>query len=184
MNSLLYFSSLHDYWPPNTLISLVHNSMDEMEWCEKRAFHLPKMRKMKVSRNIKTKCVTDFYWPLGLRVWRIILVITLGAHKRQTFMLISIKLMWILKLFLHVTGYSNTKESFPICMFVVMASGKYELHTYFFFLQRILTPTQMKNLIFFWIIYVAMSNIHFSGPNNDKMSCQKYTYKSFLQNYY
>ena len=56
---LLYFSSLHDYWNPTTLISLVHNS-GEMEWCEKRAFQFLKMRKMKVSRNIKTKCVTDF----------------------------------------------------------------------------------------------------------------------------
>ena len=56
---LLYFSFFHDYWPPTTLISLIHNS-SEMEWCEKRAFQLLKMRKMKVSRNIKTKCVTDF----------------------------------------------------------------------------------------------------------------------------
>ena len=57
---LLYFSSLHDYWPPTSLISLVHNSLGEMEWCEKRNFQLLKMRKMKVSWNIKTKCVTDF----------------------------------------------------------------------------------------------------------------------------
>ena len=57
---LLYFSSLHDYWPPTTLISLVHNSLGEMEWCEKRAFQLLKIRKMWVSLNIKTKCVTDF----------------------------------------------------------------------------------------------------------------------------
>ena len=57
---LLYFSSFHDNWPPTTLISLVHNSLGEMEWCEKRAFQLLKMRKMKVSRNIEIKCVTDF----------------------------------------------------------------------------------------------------------------------------
>ena len=56
---LLYFSSLHDYWPPTSLISLVHISV-EMEWCEKRTFQLLKMRKMKVSWNIRTKCVTDF----------------------------------------------------------------------------------------------------------------------------
>ena len=94
---LLYFSSFHDYWPPTTLISLIHNS-GEMEWCEKRAFQLLKMRKKKVSRNIKTKCVTDFLLT-DLRVWRIILDITWGAHKRQTFTLISITLMWILKFF-------------------------------------------------------------------------------------
>ena len=68
-----------------------------MEWFEKRAFQLLKMRKMKGSWNIKTKCVTNFYWQLGLRVWRIILLITCWAHKRQNFTLISIKLMGILK---------------------------------------------------------------------------------------
>ena len=57
---LLYFSSLHDYWTPTTLISLVHNSLGEMEWCEKRAFQLLKLRQKKVSWNIKTKCVTEF----------------------------------------------------------------------------------------------------------------------------
>ena len=97
---LFYFSSFHDYWPPTTLFSLVHNS-GEMEWFETRAFQLLKIRKMKVSRNIKTKCVTDFLLT-GLRVWRIILVITWGALKKQTFTLISTKLMWILKFFVYM----------------------------------------------------------------------------------
>ena len=59
-NFLLYFSSLHDYWLPTTLIWLVHTSLGEMEWWEKRALQLLKMRKKEVSWNIKTKCVTDF----------------------------------------------------------------------------------------------------------------------------
>ena len=53
-------------------------------------------------------------------------------------------------------------------MFVAMASRKCELHTYFTFLQRILTPTHMKKFNIFCIIYVAMSNIHFSGLDNVK----------------
>ena len=57
---LLYFSSLHYYWPQTTLISLEHNSLGEIIWCEKRAIQLLKMRKMKVRWNIKTKSVTDF----------------------------------------------------------------------------------------------------------------------------
>ena len=97
MKFFTLFQFLHVYCPPTTLISLVHNSLGEMEWCEKRAFQLLQMRKMKVSPNLITKCVTDFYWLLGLRECRIILVITWWAHKRQTFTLISIKLMWILK---------------------------------------------------------------------------------------
>jgi hypothetical protein len=35
---LLYFWSLPDYWPPTTLISLVHNSLGVMERCEKTCF--------------------------------------------------------------------------------------------------------------------------------------------------
>ena len=30
---LLYFISLHEYWPQTTFISLVHNSLGEMKWC-------------------------------------------------------------------------------------------------------------------------------------------------------
>ena len=53
------FQFLHDYWPPSTLISLAHNSLGEMERCEKRAFQLLKMRKEN-QLYIKTKCVTDY----------------------------------------------------------------------------------------------------------------------------
>ena len=52
--------------------------------------------KKKISWNIKTKCVTGFLLT-SLRVWTIILVISRWGHKRQTFTLISIKIMrnWI-----------------------------------------------------------------------------------------
>ena len=80
--------------------------------------------------------------------------------------------------FLHVTGYSNTKQSFPSCMFFVMASGKCELHTHFPFLQRILTSTLMKKFNIFCIIYVAISNIHFSGLDNVKMTCITHKFPS------
>jgi hypothetical protein len=56
----LYFSSLHDYWPPSTWNYLVHSSWGETERCEKRAFQLVKMRKTKISWNIKPKCETDY----------------------------------------------------------------------------------------------------------------------------
>ena len=142
---LLYFISFHDYWPPNTLISLVHNLLGEMEWCEKRAFKLQKMRKMKVSRNIKTKCVTDFLLTVRSSSMKNYTCQNGAAHKRQTFTLISIKIYVNFEIFcLHVTGYSNTKWSFASCMFVVMASGKCELHTYFTFLQRILISIHTK----------------------------------------
>ena len=97
---LLYFSSIHNYWPPSTWNTLAHSSWGEMERCEKRPSQPLKMRKKKISSNKKTKCVTDFYRQLGLRVWRIILI-TWRAHKRQTFTLISMKLMWILKFFVY-----------------------------------------------------------------------------------
>ena len=82
---LLYFSSLHVYWPPTTLMWLVHNSLIEMEWCEKRALELLKMRKMKVSWNIKTKCVTDILLTVRSSSMKIILVTIWWANRRQTF---------------------------------------------------------------------------------------------------
>ena len=108
----------------------------EMERCEKRAFQLLKMRKNDISWNIKTKCVTDIYWQLHLRVWRIIFFITCWAHKRQIFALISIIIMRIWKFFLQVTEYLNIRESCPIYMFVVMSSVKCDLHLHFTFLQE------------------------------------------------
>ena len=171
MNFLIYFSSLHDYWPPTTLISLVHNSLGEMVWCEKRAFQLLKMRKMSQLKH-KIQVRNSLFWQLGLRVWRIILVITWWAHKRQTFTLISIKLMWILKFFV----YNNLvfKQKGVVFILRVCCNGLGEMwDSYIFhFLQRILTSTHKKNLIFFCIIYFAMSNIHFSGLDNVKMICQ------------
>ena len=131
----LYFSSLHDYWISSTWNPLVHTSWSEMGQWYKGAIQLFKMRKKKISWNIKTKCLTHFYWQLGLLVWRIILVITWWAHKRQTFTFFSIK--WeIWNFFSHLTGHLNTQTSFPICMSVIMASGKCDLHIYFSFLQE------------------------------------------------
>jgi len=50
---------------------------------------------------------------------------------------------------LHVTGYLKTKKSFPICKFVVMASGKCELHIYFTFLLEFKPPHIREILTFF-----------------------------------
>ena len=112
-----------------------------------------------------------FFWQLGHRVWRIILVTTWRAHKGKSFFNFNEINVYFDIFCLHVTGYLNIKYLFPICMFVVMASGNCELHTYFTFLQRILTSTQMKKFNIFCIIYVAMSNIHFSRLDNVKMTC-------------
>jgi len=50
---------------------------------------------------------------------------------------------------LQVTGYLNTRKSIPICIFVVMASGKCDIHINFTF-TRILTSTHTKefNIVF------------------------------------
>ena len=99
---LLYFSSLHDYKPPTTLISLVHNSFDQNGVMWKTCFTASQNAKNESQLNHKNQ-VRDrlLYWQLGLRIWKIIIVITWWAHKRQMFTLISIKLMWILKLFVY-----------------------------------------------------------------------------------
>ena len=147
---LIYFSSFNDYWHPTTLISLVHNSLGEMEWCEKRAFQLLKMRKMKVILNIKTKCVTNILLTVRSSSMKDYTVITPWAQKTNVYINLN-KINVNFEIFcLPVTGYLNTKESFPFCMFVVMASEKCEFHTYFTFLQRILTSKHMKKFNIFW----------------------------------
>jgi hypothetical protein len=91
----LYFSSLQDYWPPSTWNLLVHTSWGETERREKRAFQLLKLRKKKISWNLKTKCVTDFLLTFRSSSMKDYIVITWWAHKGQTFTLISIKIMRI-----------------------------------------------------------------------------------------
>ena len=80
----LYFSSIHDYWPPNTLNSLVHNSKCEMERSEKVAFQLIKIRKTNISRNINIKYETDFFLSVWCSRMKFILVIREWEHKSQT----------------------------------------------------------------------------------------------------
>jgi hypothetical protein len=50
--------------------------------------------------------------------------------------------------------------------------GKMDLHTHIHYSTRILASTKRKNLIFFRIIYVAMSNNQFSALDNVKMTCK------------
>ena len=50
---------------------------------------------------------------------------------------------------LNVTAYLNTSKSFLIGMFVVLASGKCDLHIHFTFLQEFSPPHIRKDLIFF-----------------------------------
>jgi hypothetical protein len=54
----------------------------------KTCFSAPRNVKKENQLKPNTKCVTDFYWHLGLRVCRIILVIMMWAHKSQSFTLI------------------------------------------------------------------------------------------------
>ena len=95
MNNFTSFHSLHDYWFPKISKPLEHTSWGNCSDVKNVLFSSPKCEKMKIKWNIKTRCVTEFNWQLGLRVWSIIHVITRWAHKRQTFTLISIKLLWI-----------------------------------------------------------------------------------------
>jgi len=56
---LLYFSSLHDYGPPTTLISLLQTRWAKWSDVKNVLFIYSKCEKW-VNWNIKTKCVTDF----------------------------------------------------------------------------------------------------------------------------
>ena len=78
--------------------------------------------------------------------------------------------MWILKFLFtrnRVLQHKVVDSNLHVCC---NGLGKCELHTFFTFLQRILTSTH-ENFNFFCIIYVAMSNIHYSDHDNVKMTC-------------
>jgi len=125
----------------------------------------------KTSWNINTKCVTEFYWQISLRVWRIILVITGWAHKNQKFTLISIKIIriWIFFSRNRIFKQKKAVSNLHVCS---NGLGKMWASYIFHFSTRILTYTHTKNLIFFCIIDVAMSNNLFSALDNIKMTCQ------------
>jgi len=61
-------------------------------------------------------------------------------------------------------------------MFVVMASGKFDLHIYFNFLLEFYLPHIRKDFIIFRIIYVAMSYNQYSDLDNVKMISQTHKY--------
>ena len=146
----LYFSSLQDYWPPSTWNYLLYTYWSEMERCEKCAFRLLKMRTKKISWNIKTKCVREFFWQLFLRVWRIILVITWWAHKRKKFTLISIKIIKNWKFFFPSNGVYKHKDI--VSNMHVCSNGLWKLwpsYT-FHFSKRILTSTHTKEINIFF----------------------------------
>ena len=54
---LLYFSSIHDYWPPNTWNYFEHTSWSEIERCE--------YAKNEHQLKHKSKCVTDVLLRVG-----------------------------------------------------------------------------------------------------------------------
>ena len=84
---------------------------------------------MKISWNIKTKCVSD-----------LLLTVRSSNMKNYIFHYVVITFktyVYInfnnnnenLEIFsLHITGYLNIRKTLPICMFVGMASGKCDLH--------------------------------------------------------
>ena len=134
MNFLLYFNSLHDYWPPTTSVSLVHNS-GEKKWCEKRDFQLFKMQKMKVSWNIKTKCVTDILLPVrssSIKVYTFHYLVS--TYKTNVY--INFNKSNENYFFFKVTVYLNTRKSFRNLHVCRNGFGKKWLHIHCSFLQE------------------------------------------------
>jgi len=81
-----------------------------------------------------------------------------------------------MEIFLHVIGSLKTKKSFPICTFVVMVSGKYDLHIHFTFFKNSNLHTYERIYKFFRVIYAAMSNNQLLALDNIKMTCETLKY--------
>jgi hypothetical protein len=132
----LYFSYLHDCWPPSTWNSLVHTSWSK--WNDVKNVFFRSSKCEKNSWNKKPKCVKDFLLSdmsssikdytcnYVVSTWKTNIYINFDKNNE------NLKIIC-----LEITGYLNTRKSFPICMFVVMAPGKCDLHIHFTFLQEL-----------------------------------------------
>jgi len=105
----------------------------------------------------KTKCVTDL-----LVTVRTLSMKDYTCHyglstQKSNVHLVFIKNNENLKYFLHVTGYLNIKKSYPICMFVVMASRNVSIYISCFYKDSNLHTYEIISYVF-RLIYVAMYN--------------------------
>jgi len=141
MNNFTSFHSLHDYWFPKISKPLEHTSWGNCSDVKNVLFSSPKCEKMKIKWNIKTRCVTEFNWQLGLRVWSIIHVITRWAHKGQRFTLISKKIMRICNIYFTRNQVCKHKEVVSKLHVFTNYHGKLCVSYIFHFSTRILTPT-------------------------------------------
>jgi hypothetical protein len=132
----IYFCSLHNYWSPSTWKPLVHTAWGEMERCEKCAFQLLKIRKKNQLKH-KTKCVTDIlltFRSSSVKDYNCLYVVS--TQKTNVYINFN-KNNGNLEIFCwQITVYLNPRKSFPICMFVVMASENCDFHIHFTFLQE------------------------------------------------
>ena len=99
--------------------------------------------KKKITWNLESKCLTDFFLELGLRLWRIIHVITGWAHKSQKCTLISLKIMRIWNFFTRKRVFKN-KEVVSKLHVCTNDFGKMFASYIFHFSTRILNLTHMK----------------------------------------
>ena len=141
-------------------------------------FQLLKMRKNK-SVETKSKCLTYFLLRVKSSRMKDYTFHYVVKTKKTNVYINFNKNNENLEIFcLQVNGYLNTRKSFPIWMFVLMASRKFVLHMHFTFIQEFQPPHIRKNLIFFFfcILNVVMYNNQFSALDNVKMTCQTHKY--------
>ena len=81
---------------------------NETMW--KTSFLAPQIPKKKISRNIKTKCITKFLLTVRSSCMKVYNFITWWAHKRKTFTLISIKITRNWKSFVYNNRVFKHKE--------------------------------------------------------------------------
>jgi len=133
-----------------------------MEQCEKRAFQLLKMRKKKISWNLKTKYVTDFLLT-GLRVWRFYFSLR-GEHIKDNMYINFNKNNENLKIFFTNKRLFKHKDVVPNLQVSSNCIGKMLPFT-FHFSTSILTSSHTKIFNIFFALYMSQCptiNIQFS----------------------
>ena len=102
----------------------------------KTCFSAPQNTKKKISWNIKTKCVTELLTVRSSSVKDYNCLYVVSTQKTNVYINFN-KNNGNLEIFCwQITVYLNPRKSFPICMFVVMASENCDFHIHFTFLQE------------------------------------------------
>jgi hypothetical protein len=132
----LYFSSLQDYWPSSTWNFFSKYLVERNGALWNTWFSAPQNAKKENQLKHKNQVRNRFFIDSEVFEYEELYLSLRGEHIKDNVCINFNKSNENFEIFFNRSRVLNAKKSFPICMFVVMNSGKCEFHIYFTFLQE------------------------------------------------